>query len=59
MADQDTYKPVVPPETAPEEAAPSPPVPSKPSKKATISTLKSELSALGLDTSGKKETLFK
>jgi len=35
------------------------PRPTKPSKKATISAMKSELAALGLDTTGKKETLYK
>lgn len=42
-----------------EQTSASPVKISKPSKKANITTLKTELANLGLDTTGKKETLFK
>lgn len=35
------------------------PVPTRPSKKATLTEMRASLAALGLDTHGKRETLFK
>jgi hypothetical protein len=50
------------PEAQPQDTQAKPkskPQPTRPSKKATVSEMRSALAALELDTTGKKETLYK